>query len=66
MSYAAARGITANHLDILPPQSAYMGFWGVFDMRFWRAPPVMEFSDFMDSTALATQTAWASKPIMPS
>ena len=53
LSYAAARGITANHLDILPPQSAYMGFWGVFDMRFWRAPPVMEFSDFMDSTALA-------------
>ena len=39
--------IVPNHLDILPPQSAYMGFWGVFDMAFWRSPPLLDFSDYM-------------------
>jgi hypothetical protein len=39
--------IAPNHLDILPPQSAYMGFWGVFDMAFWRSPPLLDFSDYM-------------------
>jgi len=51
--YAREHGFSPNHLDILPPQSAYMGFWGVFDMAFWRSPPVMAFSDYIDSTALA-------------
>jgi hypothetical protein len=39
--------IQPNHLDILPPQSAYMGFWGVFDLSFWRSPPLLHFSDYM-------------------
>jgi hypothetical protein len=30
-----------------------MGFWGVFDMSFWRSAAVMAFSDYIDATALA-------------
>ncbi|EKX51217.1 hypothetical protein GUITHDRAFT_161648 [Guillardia theta CCMP2712] len=37
----------------MPPQSAYIGIWGVFQMSFWKSDKVMAFSDYMDSTALA-------------
>eukprot|EP00287_Rhodomonas_sp_CCMP768_P006520 CAMPEP_0196734850 /NCGR_PEP_ID=MMETSP1091-20130531/13469_1 /TAXON_ID=302021 /ORGANISM="Rhodomonas sp., Strain CCMP768" /LENGTH=226 /DNA_ID=CAMNT_0042078419 /DNA_START=66 /DNA_END=746 /DNA_ORIENTATION=+ len=51
--YAKERNFEPNHLEIMPPQSAYMGFWGVFDMRFWKSAPLLDFGDYIDELALA-------------
>mmetsp|Transcript_23802 Transcript_23802/g.37209 ORF Transcript_23802/g.37209 Transcript_23802/m.37209 type:complete len:223 (-) Transcript_23802:1044-1712(-) len=52
-NYTRERGFEPNHLEIMPPQSAYMGFWGIFQMKFWKSKFALEFGEYVDHLALA-------------